>query len=106
MNKTLKDILDILWYVVVFFLLQIVFGAILGAFKLSLGTTTIISTSAQQCRDHLRFLEVQVDAGVALMDADATLDGSHMGCPALPRLYPPLGALGRIASDGNAGADG
>lgn len=44
MNKTLKDILDILWYVVVFFLLQIVFGAILGAFKLSLGTTTIIST--------------------------------------------------------------
>ena len=44
MNKTLKDILDILWYVVVFFLLQIVFGAILGAFKLSLGMTTIITT--------------------------------------------------------------
>jgi len=44
MNKTLKDILDILWYVVVFFLLQIVFGAILGVFKLSLGMTTIITT--------------------------------------------------------------
>ena len=44
MNKTLKDILDILWYVVVFFLLQLVFGAILGAFKLSLGMTTIITT--------------------------------------------------------------
>lgn len=44
MNKTLKDILDIVWYVVVFFLLQIVFGAILGAFKLSLGMTTIITT--------------------------------------------------------------
>lgn len=44
MNKTFKDILDILWYVVVFFLLQIVFGAILGAFKLSLGMTTIITT--------------------------------------------------------------
>ena len=44
MNKTLKDILDILWYVVVFFLLQLVFGAILGAFKLSLGTSTIITT--------------------------------------------------------------
>ena len=44
MNKTLKNILDILWYVVVFFLLQIVFGAILGAFKLSLGMTTIITT--------------------------------------------------------------
>lgn len=44
MSKTLKDILDILWYVVVFLLLQIVFGLILAPFKLSMAMTTIIAT--------------------------------------------------------------
>lgn len=59
MNKTLKDILDILWYVVVFFLLQIVFGAILGAFKLSLGMTTIITTVLSSGLTILLFLKLR-----------------------------------------------
>ncbi len=59
MNKTLKDILDILWYVVVFLLLQLVFGAILGAFKLSLANSTIITTVLSSTTTIFIFLKFQ-----------------------------------------------